>query len=73
MTKDTFSKASRHTLEFHKLSENFVSDEVVYCVQLGEVGKSRHVFSKRYLNGDIWLKILLHIYTDGHLGKYVAT
>ena len=73
--KDTNSKASRKRLESHELFEDFVSDVVVYCVQRGEVDarKARHVYAKRYLHGDMWFKILLHIYTDGHLGKYVAT
>jgi len=75
MTQANSSKASRYALEPHEFPKDFVSNVVVYCVQPIEVDsrKSRHVYAKRYLHGDTWFKILLHINTDRHLGKYVAT
>lgn len=74
MTRDTISQSSRHGLEIHESANDFVSDVIVYCVERGKVNmrKLGHVYAKRYLHGDIWFKILLHIYTDGHLGKYIA-
>ncbi len=67
--------ASRGTIPAYQLAQDFISDEVVYVVQGVEVnlGKPRLPNAERYLNGDQWFKVFLHIHTDGHLGEYVAT
>lgn len=67
-------QASRRVLHSDGLENDFVSDVVVYVVDgvQSSGGKVENLFAERYMNGDMWFKVLLNIDTDGHCGKYVA-
>lgn len=70
-----YLEASRDTPPPHEFTHDFISDVVVYFVESVEadVGQANRFYPERYFNGDVWFKVLLHINTDGHFGKYVTT